>query len=510
MRVEMVSIALFLMAGCKDKHATATAPATPSSVASASGQAGAKAGVSAPAVAVATVLAKDGKRPPFLLLIDDAGAARVAAAASWADLDNRVLAISKKAGPVDLLYRFIREEVGLGRDSVASIARWDEYADYASLADEVKRPSTADQDDPPPPPPEDMPDDGTDDSGGTGTMIQADEGKLGRKDSARAEGQYKMAKTTDDPALARQQAIEQARAAGILGGPIHGPKGAASTLFPPEPNPDGTPARMATVTGTVVEDGHLERLRAMVLVPPTMKAHKLIELVTETGAAIAVSYAGKLRPLRLDFEPRFNGQSSKDWLEARVSAKGIVVEAVPDVPVEVTDIKELAAALTKAREARGADPAAPVDVLVDPEVDTQRLVDVLVALDTAGVRAIGMGKALPPEELARRGHRIPTATLGQPAAQGDLDKAVIRQVVKASKAKLEACYSKALASEPTLTGTVQAQFFISPAGTVANAAASGVSPAVSTCVAGVIKTLVFPKPKGGGGVQVNYPFTMRP
>ena len=33
---------------------------------------------------------------------------------------------------------------------------------------------------------------------------------------------------------------------------------------------------------------------------------------------------------------------------------------------------------------------------------------------------------------------------------------------------------------------------------------------VSGCVAGVIKGIEFPKPKGGGGVQVNYPFNFRP
>ena len=44
-----------------------------------------------------------------------------------------------------------------------------------------------------------------------------DEGKMGKKDSDRAEGQYKMQKNQEDPQLARQQAIEQARNAGILG-----------------------------------------------------------------------------------------------------------------------------------------------------------------------------------------------------------------------------------------------------------------------------------------------------
>src|SRR5258705_3582685 len=44
-----------------------------------------------------------------------------------------------------------------------------------------------------------------------------EEGKMGKKDSDRAEGQYKMKKGVDDPQLARQQAIDQARKAGILG-----------------------------------------------------------------------------------------------------------------------------------------------------------------------------------------------------------------------------------------------------------------------------------------------------
>lgn len=44
-------------------------------------------------------------------------------------------------------------------------------------------------DDPPPPPEEDSP---ADESGGTGTAMSLDEGKMGRKDRDRAEGQYKM------------------------------------------------------------------------------------------------------------------------------------------------------------------------------------------------------------------------------------------------------------------------------------------------------------------------------
>jgi len=40
-----------------------------------------------------------------------------------------------------------------------------------------------------------------------------------------------------------------------------------------------------------------------------------------------------------------------------------------------------------------------------------------------------------------------------------------------------------------------------------SAARGGVDGEVASCVADVIKNIEFPKPKGGGGVQVNYPFT---
>jgi len=121
-----------------------------------------------------------------------------------------------------------------------------------------------------------------------------------------------------------------------------------------------------------------------------------------------------------------------------------------------------------------------------------------------------MGAKPVAEELARRGRRIPVTQLGQPNTQGDLSKAEIRRTVKANLKKIAACYEKALAINPALEGTLQTQFFITPSGSVNNASASGIDVEVSTCVAAVLKTLEFPAPKGGGGVQVNYPFLMRP
>lgn len=104
---------------------------------------------------------------------------------------------------------------------------------------------------------------------------------------------------------------------------------------------------------------------------------------------------------------------------------------------------------------------------------------------------------------------VPTISIGQPNAQGDLDKAIIRRYVKRNIQKIQYCYEKQLLAKPTLAGTVQTQFFIAPSGQVASATAAGVDPDVAACIATVLKSIEFPRPKGGGGVQVNYPFTLR-
>lgn len=435
-----------------------------------------KAALVAPRVEVATVLAKEPGKPPYLLVVDDRGA-RVGAAATWAALDGGQIALTKEPGPVDQIERYLREDFALGRDPSETVARLD--APRGSLA----------HGDPPPPPPEEeaLPDDGAEDSGGTGTAI-----------------------ALEDPQLARQRAIEQARAAGILGSAaLGGGPAFVSLTSRAGPSEDGAPSRLADVEGTVVEDGRLEPLRTLILIAPAAKATRLIEVLRDTAGAIAVAHAGKIRPLRLQFATR-ERVPGRYWLEARVTMTSLVVEAVPDAPIEVADPKELAAALDKARTTRGADAGAPVDVLVDAGVDVQRMIDVVVALDVAGVRAIGLGAAPGADELARRGRRNPTALLGAPSSMGELDKATIRRLVRAAKANVLACYTTALAAKPELQGTVVARFRITPNGRVASATATGVDREVASCIAAVIEGLEFPRPNDGGSVQVSYPFTLQP
>ena len=50
-------------------------------------------------------------------------------------------------------------------------------------------------------------------------------------------------------------------------------------------------------------------------------------------------------------------------------------------------------------------------------------------------------------------------------------------------------------------------FQIEASGHVESVVASGVSPEVEACVAGVIRSIEFPRAIGGGATQVNYPLT---
>jgi hypothetical protein len=101
---------------------------------------------------------------------------------------------------------------------------------------------------------------------------------------------------------------------------------------------------------------------------------------------------------------------------------------------------------------------------------------------------------------------IPTVSLGQPSARGELDKAIIRRYIKRNLQRLQYCYEKQLLTVPRLAGTVTAKFTIGLDGKVTDSTASGIANVdVHTCIASVIKAIEFPKPKTSE-VVVSYPF----
>jgi hypothetical protein len=167
------------------------------------------------------------------------------------------------------------------------------------------------------------------------------------------------------------------------------------------------------------------------------------------------------------------------------------------------DAAALGTALTAARTSDEFAGRTDVVVAVKDGVLVRELIEVLDAAVASGVDTIGLADWVQPVP------RGPEARLGRQSAVGDLDKAIIRRVMKQHVADFEGCLVEP-GMKPGLAGVVSTEFFISPKGTVASAKAAGVDDKLAACVTGVLKSLAFPAPKGGGGVQVNYPLTFRP
>ncbi|HSK05859.1 MAG TPA: AgmX/PglI C-terminal domain-containing protein, partial [Kofleriaceae bacterium] len=327
----------------------------------------------------------------------------------FAALESRVLVYIAGSLAVHLGFWLILDQIPI-EDSGANV-------DLASREDLANRSNSTAQDDPPPPEEEDKPDDGADESGGTGTAMALEEGKMGKKDSDRAEGQYKMQKNQEDPQLARQQAVEQARNAGILGSTSLTQGGAFASL---------------TGTGDIssgFDDGNIYG---------GLLGNEAGEMQGGFGFG------------RSGFGP---GGGGTGW----------------------------------------------------GTIGTGRYGTIGHGAGTGSGYGVGGGRG----GMRGRTAAVPTVSIGQPSAQGDLDKSIIRRYIKRNQQKIQYCYEKELLAKPNLSGTVMTNFLITPNGNVSTASGSGVDPNVASCVAAVIKNIEFPKPKGGGNVQVNYPFIFR-
>ena len=98
------------------------------------------------------------------------------------------------------------------------------------------------------------------------------------------------------------------------------------------------------------------------------------------------------------------------------------------------------------------------------------------------------------------------------AAEGQLDKDLIRRVVRAHLPEIRHCYNQALALDPEARGSVVIDFTIGVEGKVTHtalAASDMKDAAVPTCMREAIGRWLFPKPEGGA-VQVSYPFVLEP
>lgn len=93
---------------------------------------------------------------------------------------------------------------------------------------------------------------------------------------------------------------------------------------------------------------------------------------------------------------------------------------------------------------------------------------------------------------------------------GAIDADAVEQALLAHKDEFRLCYEREINAEtPNIAGRIGTTFVIGSSGRVTSAgiASSSIKNAnVERCVVGVIKRIDFPVPRGGGVVQVNYPF----
>ena len=344
-----------------------------------------------------------------VFMVSSVAQPRRQAAPLFASMESRVLAYFAGSAAVHLGLWALLRTIPPDPDSA--------LVDLAGLEDVTTDTSSTTMDDPPPPEQEEE-DGDEEESGGTGQAMALEEGKMGKKESDRAEGQYKMAKTQDQEQLARQAAIDAARSAGVLGSTALQQGGAFASL---------------TGTGDV------------------SSGFDDVDIMGGLLGNEAGEMAGGFGFGRSGFGP---GGGGTGW----------------------------------------------------GTIGTGRYGTIGHGSGTGSGYGVGGGRG----GMRGRAAAVPQVRIGQPNAVGDLDKAIIRRYIKRNIAKITYCYEKELLAKPGLAGTVSTQFFISPNGKVSSSRAAGVDGAVSSCVAGVIGAIEFPKPKGGGGVQVNYPFTFRP
>jgi TonB family protein len=115
--------------------------------------------------------------------------------------------------------------------------------------------------------------------------------------------------------------------------------------------------------------------------------------------------------------------------------------------------------------------------------------------------------------LHNRHAGVPQALPGIASVRGNLDKEIIRRIVRRNINQVRYCYQNALVRRPGLEGRLVTQFTIAPTGQVLAAVVQSSTlkeVSVEACVVNAIKRWAFPGPSGGGLAMVSYPFTFAP
>ncbi|MBL4632492.1 MAG: AgmX/PglI C-terminal domain-containing protein [Kofleriaceae bacterium] len=142
-------------------------------------------------------------------------------AAAFASMDSELLAYIAGSAIIVLGFVFMLNTLLPDPETM--------YGDLFANSERTARTQTKPQEDPLEEEEEELEDDG-EDPGGTGERQKDDEGKMGKKESTRATGQFAMKNNNADPQLARKAATDLARKSGVLGVFAQAPGGAFASL----------------------------------------------------------------------------------------------------------------------------------------------------------------------------------------------------------------------------------------------------------------------------------------
>jgi TonB family protein len=99
-----------------------------------------------------------------------------------------------------------------------------------------------------------------------------------------------------------------------------------------------------------------------------------------------------------------------------------------------------------------------------------------------------------------------------PLMTTSLPKEFIQRVIRKNIKQVQFCYERSLVVSPRLAGKVVVKFTIGPTGAVTEASVGNSTlqdQKVEACILKAIRRWKFPSPKGGGIVDVSYPFVFK-
>ena len=115
-------------------------------------------------------------------------------------------------------------------------------------------------------------------------------------------------------------------------------------------------------------------------------------------------------------------------------------------------------------------------------------------------------------DLGGRGKGTTKVVPGTIVYEGGLSREEIKRVISRVMSQIKYCYEKELHKDPTIEGELVMAWLISDSGDVQTASAThntfagGAAAPIEQCVQRIIERLKFPTPRGGGVVNVKYPF----